>query len=463
MSKADDLLAELDESQRQVATAAAPVAVLAGAGSGKTRAITYRIAYQVAIGGYRPESVLAVTFTSRAAQELRQRLAMLGVHATARTFHSAALRQISFFWPKAYGFELPKVLPDRSGLLTEVLIDLQLPANEVALRELSTEISWAKTSNITFSDYAELASGAHRSSAELEPQDIARALGRYEYAKSAQGWIDFDDVLLCCCAMLDENPGIAYQVRDTYQHLVVDEYQDVSGLQQSLLRLWTGEGQDLCVVGDPAQTIHSFAGATPKYLLGFGSEHPDAEIVKLDWDYRSTPQIVALANHVAGFNAMPPAPLRSVQPDGPAPLLIAHSSDEDEALGIADWLRERRRSQFTWDEMAVLYRVHAQGELLRRVLQDAGIPVWVRQSEETGQLPSDRVTLTTLHAAKGLEWQAVAMAGVQEGSLPFALAVTGSQLAEEARLCYVGVTRAKRELRVSWVRQPSRFLPLPVR
>jgi DNA helicase-2/ATP-dependent DNA helicase PcrA len=459
MATGEDLLAELDEGQRVVATAAAPVVVLAGAGSGKTRAITFRIAYQVAVGGYRPESVLAVTFTSRAAQELRQRLGALGVHVAARTFHSAALRQISFFWPKAYGFELPKVLPDRSGLLAEVLGDLQLPTSEAAQRELSTEISWAKTSNISFDDYADLASGAHRSTTELEPSDIARALGRYEYSKAAQGWIDFDDVLLCCCAMLDENPGIAYQVRETYQHLVVDEYQDVSGLQQSLLRLWTGDDQDLCVVGDPAQTIHSFAGATPKYLLGFPAEHPDAEVVRLDRDYRSTPQIVALANHIASFNAMPPAPLRSVQPDGPPPLLIAHSSDEDEALGIAAWLSERRQSQIPWNELAVLYRVHAQGELLRRVLRDAGIPVWVRQSEETGYLPQDKVTLTTLHASKGLEWQAVAMAGVQEGSLPFALAVTPAQVAEEARLCYVGVTRAKRELRVSWVRQPSRFLP----
>jgi DNA helicase-2/ATP-dependent DNA helicase PcrA len=458
MTKPDELLAELDEHQRQAATTPAPIAVQAGAGSGKTRAITFRIAYQLAIGGYQPESVLALTFTSRAAQELRQRLAMLGVRVTARTFHSAALRQISFFWPKAYGFELPKVLSDRTGLLSEVLSELRLPAGDAVLRELATEVSWAKTSNIGFDDYAELAAGASRPTVELEPPDIARVLGRYEYTKSAQGWIDFDDVLLCCCAMLDENPGIAYQVRNTYQHLVVDEYQDVSGLQQSLLRLWMGGGQDLCVVGDPAQTIHGFAGATPKYLLDFPFDHPGAEVVKLNRDYRSTAQIVALANHVAGFNAMPSAPLRSAQPDGPPPLLVAHRSEQDEAAGIVEWLRERRRNQIPWDEMAVLYRIHSQGEALGRALREAGIPCWLRQGEEGG-VPQDRVTLATLHSAKGLEWQAVAMAGVQEGMLPFALASTPAQVAEEARLCYVGITRAKQELRVSWARQPSRFLP----
>ncbi|HZL75309.1 MAG TPA: ATP-dependent helicase, partial [Propionibacteriaceae bacterium] len=264
----DALLSDLDPEQRQVATALnGPVAVIAGAGTGKTRAITYRIAYGVATGVYNPTSVLAVTFTTRAAGELRGRLQRLGAHGVpARTFHSAALRQAQYFWPQVYGGELPQVLDNRMPLIAEAASRLRVKIDTPGLRDLVAEISWAKVSNVSAEDYPRLAAQHNRRIASYDPETVSRIFAAYEKAKRDRARIDFEDILLCAAALMSEHPEIAETIRRTYRHLVVDEYQDVSPLQEALLNLWRGERAELCVVGDPAQTIHSFAGAQASYL-----------------------------------------------------------------------------------------------------------------------------------------------------------------------------------------------------
>ncbi len=555
----DALLAALDPEQRAVATTfGVPVAVIAGAGTGKTRAITHRIAYGCATGAYDPQAVLAVTFTTRAAGELRGRLRTLGFpRVQARTFHSAALRQAQYFWPAAMGHELPRVSDHRAGIMAEAAgRQLGHRAESGALRDLLTEISWAKVSNVPPADYAELAVSQGREVSAVDATTVGRIYARYEQLKNDRGVIDFDDVLLCTVALLCDHDNVRAQVRRTYRHLVVDEYQDVSPLQQKLLELWQTERPDLCVVGDTAQTIHSFAGARSSYLTRFAIHHPEAEIIRLVRDYRSTTQVVELANRVLHAQG-PGEGVRLVAQggDGPPPQFTQAATEADEAAQVARWLAGLIADGVPPSELAVLYRIHAQSPAYEAALSSAGVPFSLRASEGFFQRPEVRnaivalkgqlaaaagdlvatvrgvlagqgwtpeppsgqgqarerweslaallaladefaaehtgvglaellaeiderarvehapagagVTLSTLHAAKGLEWEGVALVGVQEGTLPFALAQSPEQVAEERRLLYVGITRAKRHLWVSWAvsrndgsmrRKPSRFL-----
>ncbi|MDR3070778.1 MAG: ATP-dependent helicase [Propionibacteriaceae bacterium] len=457
------LLVDLDEGQAQVATSfGTPLAVLAGAGSGKTRAITHRIAYGIVSGEYEANSVLSLTFTTRAAGELRERLAYLGVpQVAARTFHSAALRQVRFFWPKVFHTDFPQVTPDRQGLILEAVNRLALNIPAAAVRDIASEISWAKVSNVTPSEYEGLARQHNRTVEDLEPYWVGRVLGRYEQVKNERGVVDFDDILLCACALLAENSGVAQEVRSSYHHLVVDEYQDVNPLQHTLLRLWLGDEPDICVVGDAAQTIHSFAGATSSYLTRFRKDYPDAQLLRLDRDYRSSPQIVELANQVATRNQIGGGlRLHSAAPAGPQCQIVQRKDEEAEVDFIVDWL-SKQRNPLTWDDMAVLFRTHAAAEPVAAALKAGNIPFRIRdlgaqvdvRSSDPDSIPKYQpsgVTLATLHAAKGLEWEAVVLAGAQEGTLPHPLALTDEQVEEEARLFYVGVTRAKSRLLITW-------------
>lgn len=566
---ADAVLDGLDPEQREVATSLrGPVCVLAGAGTGKTRAITHRIAYGVRAGILQPASVLAVTFTNRAAGEMRGRLRQLGAGGVqARTFHAAALRQLQFFWPKAVGGDLPRLLDRKAQLVAEAAARCRVRLDRNELRDVTSEIEWAKVTQTVPADYPAVVAKSHRD-APRDPAETAQIYGTYEQLKRDRSVIDFEDVLLLTVGILQDRHDIADQVRRQYQHFVVDEYQDVSPLQQRLLDLWLGERESLCVVGDASQTIYSFTGATPDHLLNFRTRHPNATVVKLVRDYRSTPQVVRLANGLLGQARGRAAEHRlelvSQRDPGPDPVCTEYGDEPAEAEGTARRIRDLIAAGVPAGEIAVLYRVNAQSEVYEQALADAGVPYQLRGAErfferqevrEAGaalrgaarfggndallddveELPAqvravlstkgwtpeppagsgavrDRweslaalvrlaedfvrakptatladlvaelderaaaqhaptvqgVTLASLHAAKGLEWDAVFLVGLTDGMMPITYARTEEQIEEERRLLYVGVTRARVHLSLSWAlsrapggrasRRPTPFL-----
>jgi DNA helicase II / ATP-dependent DNA helicase PcrA len=544
------LLADLDEQQRVAAsTLLGPVVLLAGAGTGKTRAITHRIAYGVASGVYPPGRVMALTFTARAAGELRTRLRALGVAGvTARTFHAAAIAQLNHFWPQTVGGTMPRVLEGKARLLAHAADGIRLKLDTATLRDAAAEIEWRKTARMSIADYA-------RQERALPPgisvETMAELQQAYEQLKDERRRIDFEDVLLAAAGMLDSEPRVAQEVREQYRFFVVDEYQDVSPLQHDLLRLWLGERDDVCVVGDVSQTIYTFAGARADYLLGFPGEHENATVLRLEQNYRSTPAIVSLANRL--MRDRPGAlELRAVDREpAAAPTPRMFESDADEARAVAQSIAAQIAGGAAPESIAVLYRVNGQSAVLETALADAGVPFQLRSSARffdlqevhqalmmlraaavttgpenpvktvsdvlrsldwTEEAPDvqgavrDRwesldtimrmardaapgttlkqfvdqlfdlregqheptqsaVTLATLHSAKGLEWDAVYLIGLSEGLVPIQFAKTEAAVEEERRLLYVGITRARRRLALSWAggarggqRRPSRFL-----
>ena len=376
----DELLAALDPEQREVAsTLEGPLCVLAGAGTGKTRAITHRIAHGVASGVYVPQRVLAVTFTARAAGEMRTRLRDLGAAGVqARTFHAAALRQLRYFWPRHVGGELPDLASHKAGLVAEAAGRLRLPTDRATVRDLSGEVEWVKVTMTDRDDYPAAAAKAGRTGpAGLDPASVVRLLTTYETVKRERHVIDFEDVLLYTVGLIAEHRQVADAVRSQYQHLVVDEYQDVSPLQQALLDQWLGDSEQVCVVGDPNQTIYTFAGASPEFLLGFRRRHPTAREVRLVRDYRSTPQVVALANRVVtGSPAGRQAALELVaqRPPGPEPDLRELPDEPAEARHVAARIGELLAAGTPASEAAVLFRTNGQSETYEQALADAGIP-----------------------------------------------------------------------------------------
>ncbi|NEB05709.1 ATP-dependent DNA helicase UvrD2 [Streptomyces sp. SID13726] len=588
------MLEGLDPEQREVATALhGPVCVLAGAGTGKTRAITHRIAYGVRAGILQPSSVLAVTFTNRAAGEMRGRLRQLGAGGVqARTFHSAALRQLQYFWPKAVGGSLPRLVDRKIQLVADAAAACRIRLDRGELRDVTGEIEWSKVTQTVPADYALAAAKAGRETPRA-PAEIAQLYAAYEDLKRDRAVIDFEDVLLLTVAILQDRHDIADQVRSQYQHFVVDEYQDVSPLQQRLLELWLGRRDNLCVVGDASQTIYSFTGATPDHLLDFRTRHPGATVVKLVRDYRSTPQVVHLANgllsQARGRAADHRLELISQRKGGPEPVYTEYTDEPAQAGGAARRIRDLIGAGVRASEIAVLFRTNSQSETYEQALADAGVPYQLRGAErffdrpevrraivnlraaarfggndsrldDADDLPSqvravlsgegwtteppagsgavrerweslaalvnlaqdfaaakaaagttgtpgitgtaadtaadtaavsgatladlvaelderagaqhaptvEGVTLVSLHSAKGLEWDAVFLVGVAEGMMPITYARTDEQIEEERRLLYVGVTRARERLHVSWSlsrspggrpnRRPSRFL-----
>ena len=585
MTDPDELLAGLDREQREVARALhGPVCVLAGAGTGKTRAITHRIAYGVAAGVFQPNQLLAVTFTARAAGERRGRLRGLGAGAVqARTFHSAALRQLMYFWPQTVGGPAPRILESKIPLVAEAASACRIKTDRAALRDLASEVEWCKSTQTAPEDYASAVAKAQRTPPR-EPAEVSRVYAAYEEIKRDRGFIDFEDVLLLTIGVLESRPDIADQVRAQYRHFVVDEYQDVNPLQQRLLDQWLGQRDSLCVVGDASQTIYSFTGASPEYLLGFPDRYPKGTVVHLVRDYRSTPQVVGVANALLAAipqdteagRAAARARLELVaqRHAGPPVSYTEYSDEAAEAEGVAENIKTLITRGTRPAEIAVLFRINAQSEVYEQALADRGVPYVVRGVERffdrpevrqavlllrgaarssgsasepepgstsgtenaddeglaatvravlsgNGWSPSapagsgrareqweslaalaalaeehasghpragltefvheleeraavqhapvvDGVTLASLHSAKGLEWDAVHLVGLTEGLLPITYAETDEQVEEERRLLYVGVTRARETLNLSWAlarapggrasRRPSRFL-----
>jgi DNA helicase-2/ATP-dependent DNA helicase PcrA len=331
--QAERVLAGLDPEQREAALAVrGPVCILAGAGTGKTRAITHRIAYAVRSGAVPAGQLLAVTFTARAAGELRTRLRTLGATGVqARTFHAAALRQLQYFAPRVLGGALPDVLDNPLRTVGNAAARMRLRVDRTELRDLAAEIDWAKAVLATPEAYPERARAAGRETTST-PETVAQLYREYEQAKRRSGQIDFADLLLIMAGALEEYADVAEEVRSRYRHFVVDEYQDVSPLQQRLLDAWLGDRSDLCVVGDANQTIYSFAGATPSHLLNFRRRFPDAVVVRLHRDYRSTPQVVALANSLVRSEGVT---LVGQRPDGPEPTFAEFDDEPAEAAHVA--------------------------------------------------------------------------------------------------------------------------------
>lgn len=404
------LLDSLDPDQRAVATqVSGPLAVMAGAGTGKTRAITYKIAYGAAQGVYDPSNVLAVTFTKRAAFEMRHRLAHLGVpKVQARTFHAAALRQLSHFWPSIIGGPLPEIVPYKASLVAASMLRLGLGSDKTMVRDIAAEIEWAKVSMVDSAHYEQRLRATGRvAPAGLSVDDMAKLLDVYEDAKAERGSIDFEDVLIHTCAILQEREDIAQIVRKQYRHFVVDEFQDVNALQYRLLNLWLGGRHDVCVVGDVAQTIYSFTGASPKYLMNFSKQHPGARIVELTRDYRSTPQVVAIANRLMALSSHTSGTVRlsSQRPSGPAVTFERYTDDRQEAEGVARKIKELMSSGINPHEIAVLMRTNSQSQIFEEVFAERCIPVAMSNATPFFSRESVRAALSALRAAALIETQ----------------------------------------------------------
>ena len=545
--RAEEILAALDDEQRAVALATrGPVCVIAGAGTGKTRAITHRIAYAAAIGAMDPQRILAITFTARAAGEMRTRLRSLGVPTVAaRTIHAAALKQLLFFWPSVFGGRTPDLLTSKTGFLGEAInrAGLQGTINinsRDTLRDIANEIEWAKVSQIGPTDYlTELDNRAAKP--RVNAEQVAQVYTAYESIKRQELAMDFEDVLLLTTAMLEEEREVRERVQDQYRYFTVDEYQDISPLQQRLINAWLGNRQEICVVGDPAQTIYSFAGATSSFLTTFTSRFPDAEVIRLTSGYRSTPEITFAANSLLRSATMGQE-LNAQNDHGDKPEVLAYNDESAEIAGIVADMTSLLSSGVPAQEIAVLARTNSQLNSLERAMNGAKLPYQVRSTERffdrpdvkeflkgvrtasviptegiswldelrtlaqpflTGQSidgiagllhlareldedtnfspktlrsylreVEDRVqqnnpptmpviTLATLHAAKGLEWERVFLMGANVGLLPLetnGFTLDARMIEEERRLFYVGMTRAKRELRISYRGKPSPFL-----
>ncbi|ATG55269.1 ATP-dependent DNA helicase [Brachybacterium ginsengisoli] len=434
---AESLLAALDPEQREVARSfGSPLCVLAGAGTGKTRAITHRIAYGVATGQMNPRHVLAVTFTAKAAAEMRSRLRDLGVPAVqARTFHAAALRQLRHFWPRVVGGPMPELLTNKFAGIGEACQRLHLSVDRAALRDIVSEVEWSRVSMLTPESYPEAAQKARRPGvAGFDSRSISRILTQYEEVKKERGVIDFEDVLLHMVGFLTERSDVAREVRGQYKHFVVDEYQDVSALQHALLRLWLGTSDDLCVVGDAAQTIYTFAGARASYLLDFRKEFKRARTIRLERNYRSTPEIVRMANTVLdgaqGRTRETRLTLHSQREPGPPPLVESFPDDPAEADGIAERIAALVAEGRSASEIAVLFRTNSQSEAVEQALTFRGIGYLVRGGDRFFERQEVRRAMVSLRAAARVEQldpaRAVRDILSQQGWSPTAPETTGA-------------------------------------
>jgi DNA helicase-2/ATP-dependent DNA helicase PcrA len=551
---AEDILEALDDQQREAALSLhGPTVILAGAGTGKTRTITHRIAYGILRGDYAEQKVMALTYTNKAAGELRGRLRQLGVQSVgAKTFHAAALAQVEYFWREFYGIESPRVLESKARAIGAAAESLKIRLDPNTIRDLAAEIEWRKYSLLSLDEYLDRISDRPAISG-LAPIRNYEIQDAYEKAKVKAKQVDWEDVLLLCSGMLKAEPRALSHVHQQYRFFTVDEYQDISALQQDLLDTWLGDRTDLCVVGDPNQTIYSFTGASASFLENFESRYPDSTRISLTKNYRSTPEIIALANRARGNQNL--EPLEAIRPTGSAPEIRGFVTKEAECDWVTEQIAVQLRSGVKASQIAVLYRINSQSESIENALTAAGIEYQVRggqryfnrpeimsavrlvraeaaspnqrdmyegvtaiarslgwQSitpEVTGteleiwealnsfvqiaeELPAgstmqnfaneleertrsqheptkESITLSTIHAAKGLEHKVVFIVGANEGYLPISYAKTDAQIAEEQRLFYVALTRAKDILNITWhksdttdsrLRNPSRFISL---
>jgi DNA helicase-2/ATP-dependent DNA helicase PcrA len=552
--EAEDILNALDEEQREAAQSLlGPTVILAGAGTGKTRTITHRIAYGILRGDFSENRVMALTYTNRAAGELRSRLRGLGVHSVnAKTFHAAALSQLEYFWRDFFGIEAPRVLDSKSRTIGQAAESLKIRLDANTIRDIASEIEWRKYSMLSLEQYLDQLATRPviQGLAPIRSYEIQMA---YEDLKVKAKQIDWEDVLLLCTGMLKSELRALAHVHQQYRFFTVDEYQDISKLQQELLDTWLGDRSDLCVVGDPNQTIYSFSGANASFLENFDSRYPGANVIELTKNYRSTPEIIAVANRVRGNQKF--EPLEAIRPRGVEPQVLEFQDREKECDFVANKIKDLLSSGMKASQIAVLYRINAQSEHIENALSKAGVEYQVRGGQRYFSRPEimsavrmvraeaanptgkalyetvsaiarslgwqsiapnvsgraleewealnslvqiadelgedatiqtfaneleerqrsqheptrESITLSTIHAAKGLEYKAVFIVGAVEGYMPISYAKTELQMSEEQRLFYVGVTRAKDQLFITWAnkdgtddrqRTRSRYLDL---
>ncbi|CAN5633244.1 ATP-dependent DNA helicase UvrD2 [soil metagenome] len=560
------LLDDLNDAQREAVQATSgPVVILAGAGTGKTRVISRRTAYAITTDVVAADQVLVVTFTDKAATEMVGRFRDLGLpDITARTFHAHALSQLRHFWPSRHdGASLPDLLDSKLSLIMPLARALPGNYRFTPSKDLADEIEWAKSRRLTPTTYEAATAGSLTTAGREPPVPVdlfIKVFAGYERAKARAGRIDFDDLLIETVELLEEDPAAADTIRARKSWFSVDEYQDTNPLQQRLLELWMGDGREVCVVGDEDQTIYTFTGATSRFLTSFAEQFPGARVVTLSDNYRSSPEILALANNLLASTGRTKH-LAATQPSGPEPTVLRHGTEAGELGAISRWIRDRVAEGIAPAEVAVLVRMNAQLAPIEAELTRAGIAyqvrgvrffdrqdvrgaidlvrrmeltttgttlvgeiraLWAKQlgyaddavagaageeaRERTAALDTlldilgtqvrsdarvgaasylaeldrrrtaeragsaDGVNLLTYHRAKGLEWDAVVLPAVEEGLLPIRQALDDDDLlAEELRLLYVGITRARRHLAISWAaeretrgrttrRQPSRFL-----
>ena len=400
MANAEEILAALDDEQRKVALATrGPVCVIAGAGTGKTRAITHRIAYASAIGVMDPQRVLAITFTARAAGEMRSRLRNLGFPGVnARTIHSAALKQLLYFWTSVFGGQSPELLTSKTPFINSAVerAEIKLPTNNrEALRDIASEIEWAKVNQIAPED---LLATSRTVRSRIGIDQIAKIYAAYESLKKQERVLDFEDLLLLTTAMIENEPQVRERIHDQYRYFTVDEYQDISPLQQRLIDAWLGTRKDICVVGDPAQTIYSFAGATPSFLLNFTNRFPEAEVIRLTTGYRSTPEIIFTANAILRGNQLG-SELSPINEHGARPELTEFKTDGQEAVGITNQITELISTGIAPESIAVLARTNAQLNLFEKTFKEAGLPYQIRSNDRFFDRPEIREFIRDIRQA----------------------------------------------------------------
>jgi DNA helicase-2/ATP-dependent DNA helicase PcrA len=530
----DEVLSGLNDAQRRAVThPAGPLAIQAGAGSGKTRVLTRRIAYRAATEDLDPRHVVALTFTRKAAGELAQRLRNLGLRdaVTVGTFHAVAFGQLRSRWADR-GLSAPTLLQRKMGLVARLL-----PKGSTANpAEVVGEIEWAKARLVSPRQYPAVANAEGRRTT-MPAAQVGEVFAAYEAEKRRRRLVDFDDLLRLACFDLGDDREFAVACHWRHRHFFVDEFQDVNPLQFALLQAWLGNRDDLCVVGDPNQAIYGWNGADAHHLVDFGDYYPTAPTIVLDENHRSTPQVLAVARAVLDGHGGAVATGSPTQVDGAIPEIHAYDDDEAEAAGIARAIRDLHRPGAPWSHQAVLVRTNAQLAPIERALHAADIPCRVRGRAELADDPTtrqvldrlarmrgafatciadlglelastdpavvsgaptvddhqvaeavlaaaeeyahtdpdatvagfdvwlrdrggddrvrgrDAVELCTFHAAKGLEWPIVHLAGIEQGFVPISHARTPDARAEEQRLLYVAITRAEEVLRVTWARR----------
>lgn len=495
---AEALLAGLDVEQRHaVTTASQPLVIRAGAGSGKTRVLTRRVAYRAAKGDLEPGHALLVTFTREAASELRGRLRSLGLRElpAAGTFHSVALSLLRARWHDLRQPE-PELLADRRPMLARVAGSR---ANGATLVRVAAEIDWAKARGVGPDRYRS-AVQRQRRSPNIDLSLVETLYSEFEAAKRKARLVDFDDLLDRCTEAFKADPAFAAAQRWRFRHLFVDEFQDVNPQQFRLLQAWLGESRDLCVVGDANQAIYGWNGADPTLFTRLVDLLDGGEVVELSTNHRSSPSVVAAAGAALGPGRAPKAATH--RSNGPPPRVRACADAEEEVRTIAAQLRDWHNRGVPWRSQAVLVRTNALAaaladglghhglptarlgtnttDLLRRLpplgadlswadvvaeLADPALASLVSEYEALDLRPSaagflrwattataddgatgDTIRVGTFHRAKGREWQAVVVAGVEDGFVP----ASAVRLEEERNLFYVALSRPTEHLCCTW-------------